>query len=469
MHALAPRAHRTLINRRMNADLRLLSIYPAGMECMWGQVHDRAKLEEIEEEQQTNYESGSVARAVFRARGSAGGAEGVAVFRRGRLASQPTKLVLGVAGLNPTLQYMWSIVPGGAADCVDGRYLVGTPKEFSEGHIDLAAKHGLLRPMARVRSVGTTSVVARVVYDRQLRFSSSKGILGGALILGPPHQELHNSVCAAIDLVDDHSSDNSVAHGVCIFDVDMTLTCGGDCASPECEFADSVAGEACLDTAVTSGYRSGYPLRFNVRGTEAVLEWCAARQLVPAIATHGSRAEIDHVGNCSVSKMNYVKRLLGIDNAVLCQDVRDLMSTGMGTRCVYGGSAWAEGGQTEKVSKDHHIRAILRSFVLPRERHQYEQQLEDGHVMELAAAAEFKVMFFDDGLANQQDVLQAVDSYGLGLADYPGMSVRATFPNTDTLASRGGWGNPNSCGLVEEELEGLEVAAANGWTLHARP
>ena len=120
----------------------------------------------------------------------------------------------------------------------------------------------------------------------------------------------------------------------------------------------------------------------------------------------------------------------------------------------------------EKISKDRHIRAILRSFVLPRDRHHYEQ-LEDGQL--LAAATEFRVLFFDDGLANQQDVLQAVDSYVLGPGDYPEMSVRATFPNNETRASRGGWGNPNSCGLVEGYLEGIEVAAAQNWTVHSRP
>jgi hypothetical protein len=440
-------------------------------------VRDRTKLDEIEAEQREGYESGSVARALFRGRGPVE-AEGIAVFRRAQLSSQPAKLVLGVTGLDPTLQYRWYIVPGAAAACIDGRFLEDAQQEHYEDHVDLTAKHGPLRPMARVRRAGTesTSILARVVYDGQLHFSGSKSILGGALILGAPNQELHNSRCAAIETADDNRSDKSVAHhGVCIFDVDMTLTCGGDCSAADCEFADPVAGEACLDTAVTSGYRSGYPLRFNVQGTEAVLEWCAARRLVPAIATHGSRAEIEHVGNCSMSKMEYVKRLLGIDDAVLCQDVRDLMLTEGGTRCVYGGSAWSEtGDRAEKVSKDHHIEAILRSFVVSsgpeREHHQYEQQpLEEGQVMVGAAAADFKVMFFDDSLANQQDVLGAVDSYVLGSGDSSGIQVRATFPNTNTHASRGGWGNPNSCGLVKQELEGLEVAATHGWTLHARP
>ena len=70
-------------------------------------MHNRAKLGEIEEEQQINYESGSVARAVFHGHAPAGGVEGIAVFRRGQLTSQPTKLVLGVAGLDPTVQYRW--------------------------------------------------------------------------------------------------------------------------------------------------------------------------------------------------------------------------------------------------------------------------------------------------------------------------------------------------------------------------
>lgn len=454
-------------------------------------VRDQAKLDEIEDSQREDYSEGFVARAVFR-RGST---EGVAVFRRGRLGlQQPTKLVLGVTGLDPTLRYMWYIIPGGGGACIDGRYSAGGGREHGAHYVDMSVRHGPLRPMARrVRDVPTSSILARVVYDRQLRFSGSKSILGGALVLSSPTEGLHNSLCAGIypeedrnDAVDAPNKQPKIAHGVCIFDVDMTLTCGGDCASPECDFADPVAGATCMDTAVTSGYRAGYPLRFNVGGTKAVLAWCAARDFVPAIATHGSVAEVEHVGNCSFSKMTYVKRLLGIDDAVVCQDVRDLMLSRLGTRCVYGGSAWTEtGGQTEKVTKDNHVQAILRSFVPAAASQQeydqqYEHQEEDRAPMALTAAPEFRVMFFDDGLANQRDVLLP-NGYALGPAESSELvragrtevvvtdQVRAAFPNADTVRSSGGWGNPNSCGLVEEDLQGLGVAAADGWMLQARP
>ena len=455
-------------------------------------VRDQAKLDELEDSQREDYSEGFVARAVFR-RGSI---EGVAVFRRGRLAlQQPTKLVLGVTGLDPTSRYMWYIIPGGGGACIDGRYSTVISREHELYFVDLSVQHGLLKPLARVHNAPASSILARVVYDRQLRFSGSKSILGGALVLSSPSEALHNSLCANIvphgrsDAVDAQNNE-SIAHGVCIFDVDMTLTCGGDCASPECDFADQVAGATCMDTAVTSGYRTGYPLRFNVRGTKAVLEWCAARGLLPAIATHGSVAEVEHVGNCSFSKMTYVKRLLGIDDAVVCQDVHDLMLSRTGSRCVYGGSAWAEtGGQTEKVTKDHHVQAILRSFVpataVQQEYDQHHEHHEEngepvnGDPVALTAAPDFKVMFFDDSLANQQDVLLP-NRYALGPAGsselvYPGAEVtvadqvRATFPNADTARSSGGWGNPNSCGLVEKDLQGLGVPVVDGWTLQARP
>jgi hypothetical protein len=462
---------------------------------------DEAKLEEIEQAQRASYSRVPVARAVFRH----GGVEGVATFRRG---SQQTKLVLGVTGLEPSLEYDWQIVRGGEAACIDGRYrpaaAAATDRGGGSSH-DLTAEHGPLQPMAR--DAGGASFVARVVYDRRLRFSGAQSILGSTLVLRSPQQRQarlgddRSAPCAPIQLAAAAAAEGP-PRGACIFDVDMTLTCGGDCASADCEYADPVAGGACLDTAVTSGWRDGYPLRFNRLGTEAVLAWCSAKGFVPAVATHGSRAEVEHVGACGMSKMEYVKELLGIGSEVACQDVRDLMAMEAagsatdatdagagGSRCVYGGSSWSEsGGQAQKVTKDNHVRAILRSFsadataASSSSSSSMEDEEEEEEEERWRTAAEgFKVVFFDDGLANQRDVLSGNASYHMilrrgsssGEQDMLEVEVgigglAVTFPNSDTVASAGGWGNPNSCGLVAPELRGLGAQPAEGWALTAR-
>lgn len=121
----------------------------------------------------------------------------------------------------------------------------------------------------------------------------------------------------------------AAAAGVCIFDVDMTLTCGGDCPADggNCSTA---GGGGCVDTAITRGYRSGFPLRFNAGGAERLQDWCAERGFAVAIATHGNAAELlESHGGCSGTKLGFACELIGLgDDCDDCLNVRLGMQQG---------------------------------------------------------------------------------------------------------------------------------------------
>ena len=126
--------------------------------------------------------------------------------------------------------------------------------------------------------------------------------------------------------------------GVCIFDIDMTLTCGAECGHENCSYADPAVQGRCIDTVITRGHREGFPLRFNAVGAAWLTAWCASRGFAIAIATHGSETELSHRGECADTKLTYVLRLLGFDGVahLQCADVRALRTDNAGSRCVFG-------------------------------------------------------------------------------------------------------------------------------------
>jgi hypothetical protein len=244
---------------------------------------------------------------------------------------------------------------------------------------------------------------------------------------------------------------HGAARGVCIFDVDLTLSCGGDCNDSACAPTSTSAGLGCIDTAVSRGYPlgMGYPLRHNVEGTERVLAWCSAQGYERAVATHGSAEELSHVGNCSRSKLEYIEDWVwhdasaGADNgrrevgapdgdgptpSKRCRDIRDTITpttdhpsaspttnhTDGRTRISAWGSSSSGGGGAPPdfdggaggyvpppslcfwgggwdggahVAKDVHVAAIVRSFASLGPR-----------------PANFTVVFFDDSAKNRRDV-----------------------------------------------------------------
>ena len=425
------------------------------------------------------YKEGRVAQATFRG----GAVEGLVVFREGNVGD-PTKIVVGISGLEWLAGeegFEWYLSGGADRACVGGRFetaelpLNTLLSEEPGSGWDMTERHGALEPMALAAS---GSVVARVMYDPSLPLAGDHSAIGRAVILRKPGTPLLASPCATIvaapslDALQDRAAAalpepepepepeggadtapapgaeppprpapvGESARGVCVFDVDMTLTCGGNCSAPgaPCDYADPAAAAGCLDIAVTRGFRDGYPLMFNMEGTRSVLRWCGERGYATAIATHGNHAEISHVGECALPKMEYVTRLLQMPDDVDCRDVRGLRR-GEGTRCVYGGSDWTPSGVRDKVPKDVHVQGILNSLVAP-------------------APQDFAVVFFDDSATNRRDVLRG--NYTVRPAEggeavpLEKAAVRAVYPNTATLAP--GWGNPASCGLVVGEIEGLE-------------